>query len=330
MKKILRRTRKLCEGMKGQNYWFNGCMEFLMERLGEDIRDYNYWFFSNITGDSLMQIYSKDIKKTAWCPSQNLFDQAFAQKAFDACGYEFEYVTGIDGTNRDGYLPKVRQYIDRGIPVLTRADQSEFRLICGYRKNTLYYLICDQKKPRVLPTDFRELIFVGEKKARPTPAQVYRQTVLDIPSYILRPSTEKYSFGRQAFIDWAESFQNGTFGHVPPEEIEAWNVHGTYLCMAGTNGCAESCLRRALELNPEMTFINELLPLYAKHQEIFHELAYRDAEGKNDYANGGLCGGFKITPGIIKDRERMRPVSEKIMESAKICDEILAVFRRSP
>jgi len=326
MKKVFRRTRRLCDGMKGQNYWFNGCMEFLMERLGEDTRDYNYWFFSNITGDSLMQLYSKDIHRTAWCPSSNLFDAAFAQKAFDACGYEFEYVAGINDENRGAYLPKIKQYIDRGIPVLTRADKYEFGLLCGYRKNTLYFLRCDQKKPRIMENGFSELIFAGEKKPRPTLAQVYKQTVMDIPSYILRPSTQAYSFGRQAFIDWAESFQDGTFDNVPEKEIEPWNVHGTYLCMAGTNGCAESCMRHALELNPEMTFVNQLLPLYEQHQEVFHELAYRGAAGKNDYANGGLCGGFKITPETIKDKARMRPVSEKIMESMTICDEILAVF----
>jgi len=329
VKKVLRRTRRLCDGMKGQNYWFNGCMEFLMERLGEG-RDYDYWFFSNVTGDSLTQPYSKDIRKTAWCPSHNLFGQAFAQKAFDACGYEFEYAAGIDDTSRDAYLPKIRQYIGRGIPVLARGGEKtwEFCLICGYRKDTLYYLRCDQKKPRALPNEFTELIFVGTRKPRPTLAQVYKQTVLAIPSYILRPATAEYSFGRQAFADWAGSFQNSTFDDVPPGEIEPWNVHGTYLCMAGTNGCAESCLRRALERNPGMAFINDLLPLYARHQEVFHGLAYRGANGKNDYASGGLCGGFKITPETIRDKALMRPVSEKIMESVRICDEILAVFER--
>ena len=114
---------------------------------------------------------------------------------------------------------------------------------------------------------------------------------------------------------------------MPANEINVWNVHGTYLCMAGTNGCAEHLLKNALERNPEMTFIHDLLPLYEKHQTVFHDLAYRDASGKIDYQNGGIQGGFNIKPETIKNRELMKSVSDKIMESAEICDEILAVFR---
>ena len=44
MKKVLENARLLCDGMLGQNYWFNGCMDYLMECLGES-PDYDYWFF---------------------------------------------------------------------------------------------------------------------------------------------------------------------------------------------------------------------------------------------------------------------------------------------
>lgn len=168
------------------------------------------------------------------------------------------------------------------------------------------YLVCEKDSPVVYPNQFTELIFVGERKERPPLNEVYRKTVLDIPSYLTRPSTEEYSFGKQAFIDWAESFQNGTFDTIPANEINVWNVHGTYLCMAGTNGCAEHFLKNALERNPEMTFIHDLLPLYEKHQTVFHDLAYRDASGKINYQNGGMQGGFNIKPETIKNRELMK------------------------
>lgn len=277
-----------------------------------------------------MQLYCKDSQKEIFCPSNNVFDQNFAQKAFDACGYDFEYIHGIDDSSRDDYLAKIKQSIDNRIPVLCRGltePGPEFCCICGYDDNDLLYLVCEKDSPVVYPNQFTELIFVGERKERPPLNEVYRKTVLDIPSYLTRPSTEEYSFGKQAFIDWAESFQNGTFDTIPANEINVWNVHGTYLCMAGTNGCAEHFLKNALERNPEMTFIHDLLPLYEKHQTVFHDLAYRDASGKIDYQNGGMQGGFNIKPETIKNRQLMKPVSDKIMESAEICDEILAVFR---
>lgn len=142
-----------------------------------------------------------------------VFDQNFAQKAFDACGYDFEYIHGIDDSSRDDYLAKIKQSIDNRIPVLCRGltePGPEFCCICGYDDNDLLYLVCEKDSPVVYPNQFTELIFVGERKERPPLNEVYRKTVLDIPSYLTRPSTEEYSFGKQAFIDWAESFQNGT------------------------------------------------------------------------------------------------------------------------
>lgn len=67
-----------------------------------------------------MQLYCKDSQKEIFCPSNNVFDQNFAQKAFDACGYDFEYIHGIDDSSRDDYLAKIKQSIDNRIPVLCR------------------------------------------------------------------------------------------------------------------------------------------------------------------------------------------------------------------
>ena len=97
--------------------------------------------------------------------------------------------------------------------------------------------------------------------------------------------------------------------------------------MAGTNGCVEKFLNQALEMNPGMGIINELLPLYKKHQVIFHDLAYRDISGNIDYANGGMQGGFNIKPAVIKNKDLMKPISDKIFESANICTQILEIFK---
>ena len=325
MKKILPNPRRLCDGMKGQNYWLNGCLEYVMECLGEDTKAYDYWFFSNITGDSLMHVHSKDPRVTAWCPSRNVFDAAFARRAFDACGYECEFAEHITDANRAEFLPRIKASIDRGVPVICR-DGKEYwdALIFGYDGDALHYLIPDSDELRVLPASFESLVFTGAKKEKPAPGEVLRRAVMDIPMFLTRPATARYSFGKQALVDWAESFQNGTYDNIPAEDIgnefgKAWNAHGTHLCMLGTNACVKELLARAKALNPGMgPLVDELLPLYDNiHNRHFAALAYVD---------GGLNGGFDIRPETIKDKARMRPVSDKIMECAALCNNILACF----
>src|SRR5262249_45499797 len=143
------------------------------------------------------------------------------QRAFDACGYEFEYISGITDENRHTYIPRIKKYIDNNIPVIARGgkDTWEFCNISGYDDNDLYYLICDRAEPSSYPNEFHELIFVGDKKAQPALADAYRQAIMNIPSLIAMPATAEYSFGKQAFEDWADSFQNGLFDDVPSEKI---------------------------------------------------------------------------------------------------------------
>lgn len=329
MKKIQTNSRLLCDGMKGQNYWLHGSMEYLMECLGES-KDYDYWFFSGVSGDSFTQVYRKDITQGMICYTHNCFNTNIAKKMFDVCGYEFEYINNINNENRKSYTNHVKEYIDKDIPVLCRGGEGkcEFCVIYGYDNDKLYYLICDDTEPKILPNDFNELIFVGNKKDRPPIAEAYRKAVMDIPSLIQMPSNDMFSFGKQAFIDWADSFQNGTFDDIDDDKINIWNIHGVYLMISGTNGCSRGFLKKALELNPDMSFIDTLEPIYAKHGEVFETLAYRDANGINDYQHGGIQGGFNIKAEVIKNKEIMKPIIDIIMESAQYCDEISDVFAK--
>lgn len=318
-------VRQLIHNMQGQNYWLNGCMEFLMECLGED-KAYDYWFFSGITGDSFMQMYSKNPKNMVLCYSHNMTDAAL-KKAFDACGYNYDYYKDVNNDNREAFDQRIRQYIDQNTPVIARVNDAfhSFAIICGYDKNDFYYILGEEKEP--MPYRYHELIFVTDKKPKPLLADVYRKAVMDIPTLITMAETEDYSFGKKAFIDWAESFQNGTFDKISIEDkvwythavssFSCWNTHGTYLCILGTNGCTEGFLQDALTQNPDMTFINKLIPLYiAQNRNGFDTLIQ-------------LENGFSLKPEVIKNKDRMRPISNKIMELSKYCDEILTVFQNS-
>lgn len=316
--------RQLISMMQGQNYWFNGCMEFLMECLGES-KEYNYWFFSGVTGDSFFQIFSKNPENVTLCYSHSMTDIAI-NKAFDACGYNYDYFKNLNSNIDKAKLDqRIREYIDKSIPVIARVDDKfhSFAIICGYDEDNIYYILGEDETPTSYHYD--ELIFIKDRKERPSLAEAYKNAVMEIPSTITMPETKKYSFGIKAFIDWSESFQNGIFDIIPVDDkiwythgdstFSCWNMHGTYLCILGTNGCSLNFLHKALELNPDMTFIHKLIPFYEKlNMQGFGTLI--DMEG-----------GFGLKPEVIKNKEKMKPISEKITELANICDDILEVFK---
>lgn len=57
-------------------------------------------------------------------------------KAFDACGYSFDFITGVHTENRSHYYERIRNYIDRGIPVIVKSKLTgcfdSYGVICGY------------------------------------------------------------------------------------------------------------------------------------------------------------------------------------------------------
>lgn len=329
MKKTLGNARLLCDGMLGQNYWFNSCMDYLMECLGET-RDYDYWFFSGVTGDSFTQIYSKNPYCSTLCLTDRLLTDVIG-KAFDACGYTYDFITGVNAENRPNYYERIRNYIDRGIPVIVKSKLTgcfdNYGVICGYDDDHFYYLFGKDKQPRIYPERFFELIFAKGKKRCAALPEVYRKTVMEIPSMITRPETGSFSFGRQAFIDWAASLQSGMFDGISNDDpvwythsgtFSCWNMHGNYLCILGTNACAYGFLQRALELNPDMKLIEQLLPLFQRH----------NSNGFDALIT--MENGFELYPQILKDKKRMEPISGKILETGKILDEILDIFGNTP
>jgi hypothetical protein len=149
--KLLGNIHNLVTWEHGQNYLFNACMQYLMECLGES-KEYDYWFFSGVTGDSFTQLHRQDPYGWTACLSQDTFDYDFAKKAFDACGYDFTYVDDAElKANKAQYVQKVVDYIAKGIPVITRGCEGtgEFSVICGYENGgeAFLYLKGDDKAP---------------------------------------------------------------------------------------------------------------------------------------------------------------------------------------
>jgi hypothetical protein len=330
MVKIQQKPRVICDGMKGQNYWFNGCMDYLMECAGES-NDYDYWFFSGITYDSFTQIFCKNISDMVFCYSDKFLPKII-KKVFDSCGYEFDYFSNLQEKNHQIYDDMIKTYINKGVPVIAKtidrkSGWTAFCCIYGY-DDRRYYTICGDNIENIITTDqYFELIFVKDKKAKNKLAEIYKSTVMDIPLMINLPETNEYAFGKKAFMYWADSFQNTTFDDVPIENnniwythpdkgFSCWNMHGNYLCILGTNNCSINFLEKTLVLNPSMDFIKDLIPLYEKiNKDGFNKLIE-------------MAGGFKIKPKDIKNKKLMEPITEVIKKLANYCGEILEIFNQ--
>jgi hypothetical protein len=79
-------------------------------------------------------------------------------------------------------------------------------IIYGY-ENDKYFCINGYNPEEIICSDqYFELIFVKDKKMKRNFSESYKHVVMNIPSYIKMPETKEYSFGRQAFIDWGNSF----------------------------------------------------------------------------------------------------------------------------
>lgn len=313
----------MISNMAGQNYWLNGCMAYLMECLGES-PDYDYWFFSGVTGDSFLQVYGKNPEQMVLCYSDIMTDTAL-KKAFDACGYGYAYDKITEG-NREMLGKRIRESIDRNIPVIARVENTfrSFAVICGYDAERFYSIMGEETTPAAY--SYSNLIFVGDKKEQPALAVAYKDAVLAVPALMTIQETEDYSFGEKAFIDWAESLEDGRYQKYPAESklfhthgdpsFTCWNMHGTYLCMLGTNLCAVDFLKKAYEFNTELTFIEQLLPIYEKQC------------GKGFMELIGMEGGFSLPPEAIRDSARMKPVSDAIKKAGSYCGDILKVFEQ--
>ncbi len=325
MKKV-KQVRALLLRHLGQNYAFDGCMAYLMECINEK-PEYDYWFFSDVTGDSFTQVYSDEL--VTGCLS-DITDRV--NNAFTACGYEYSIVNKDDLKENKVYQ-KIISSIDKNIPVIQRKlinSRYEYSIICGYDDNNTYSIyILKGGTNQVQKTEFNDsesCIFIGNKVTDPNIKDVYRNLILSIPEYLNMSPKDGFIFGKNAFKSWADSLIDGRFDNMPLNKINKNKYHTNYLINAGTNGCARGALERTLLLNPDMIFIKKLQYHYDNMQRIFDYLAYTDGKDGLDYQSGGLHGGFKIEPKIFKNQNGMKDLSCKIEEFVLECDRILNIF----
>ena len=243
----------------GENYWFNGCAKYVMECLNEP--DYDYWLFSALTGDNLVQVYTRD---DFWGDSATDYQVGgeekggFIERVFAKCGYASTYVAQKSiAANPEMYLQTLMAYIDRGIPVIRYFYT--WGVFVGYEDygKTLLYMTADQTEPERVPVEalftppdrfataadsWVERMgfgwcFVGNKKHEPELRDLYRDVILDMPR-LLSVDTGAYCFGAAAFRAWADEVDRGRFVGMSADQFDDWAMYKIYVCNVATNAAA--------------------------------------------------------------------------------------------
>ena len=342
---MLPRLHQLITSEKGENYWFNGCAKYVMESYGE--AEYDYWFFSGITGDKLTQVHADEVYSDDRFRGNGVTDYrmshgtggAFLEEIFSVCGYESSYVSlGEIGKNRTMYIQTIMSYIDKGVPVILCHSQiitgDWWAVFVGYEEhgNTLLYITGDEDTPQKISMDdlFTEsisewekdaygLCFVGEKREEKDLKTIYRKAVLSLPK-LLTTKIDSCSFGAEAFRSWADEIKQGRFDGMKIPDFKDWGMYTIYVCNLATNGsCCDAFLDRALELNPDYTFLADIKKEYKKIARYWN-----DDDGKDLEALGG---GFNVKLETLQDKEQREKIARKILEMADCMDNVVRILQ---
>lgn len=291
-------SRKLISNVEklSGNYMFCSCMDKVMTALDEN-REYDFDFFAGVTGDFFMQTWS-DPKWQYNSEYSLLFHktQEPVKAAFDACGYEYEYIDGdYIQKNTDECIRKIVKSIDKGFPVLTFGivGPPVCSIIIGYDENGAVLIgrsqFTDEPKENN-PYDLIEsedyfhvrdglnnsgaLIFFTKKKLAPSVAESIKKSILNIPKLAAFPSGDNNYLARQGFEQWADSLLCDEYFQDADKLGAPLDTYGSCIVMVGTNmSSMEGYFKRALELCPDMSgMIQELRDTYKKENEALQKL----------------------------------------------------------
>ena len=316
----------------GEIYRFNGSAAYVMECLGE--KEYDYLFFAGLTGDLFAQHYRQPFSGNGVNAYYQVNgDRKFFEGVFEKCGYSAAYVFSRELLkNKETYLKKLIAYIDKGIPVIfTGYSDQPCGVFAGYEEygKTLIYISGDNSEPQRIScdkamghdTDKCGWIFVGEKKEQKNIEEIYREAIFSLPK-LLTTDNDRYCFGAPAFRKWANDIENGYFEKIMPGEFDARSMYVNFVFALATNGCCcPNFLRRANELNPDMTYLYDISLLYKRTADIWHN------DGENDLE--ALGGGFNITLETLQTPERREKIAARIRECGDIIDEVVKILNKN-
>ena len=116
---------------------------------------------------------------------------------------------------------------------------------------------------------------------------------------------------------------------VTPEEFEdGWSFHVSNICNMATNGsCADIVLARALELNPDMTFLEDIRKLYQRTAAIWNGSSGGNLEEGSDDLEA-LGGGFNVTLTNLQNTAQRAKIAARLREAGAVSYTHLDVYKR--
>jgi DNA-binding transcriptional MerR regulator len=273
---ILPNIRVICRGDRGENHAFPGVAAYVMECIGDttigefkdDVNE-RLWFFEGLSADVLAPIYSY-VGYQGWARSDYLYGREFITDIFNKCGYTCSYITPEEfNSNREMYIQTVMAYIDKGVPIIIRKEpHDECMPIVGYEdygKTLLYPDVSNTKEIHklVVGGDMNfSWVFVGEKKREINIAETYMNMICELPE-IFDQKSEKYCFGANAFLEWADEIERDKFYE--------WDVyHINFLTMTAGAG-ASRVFDKVIVLNPSIEWIKDVKDCYDECLKIWNE-----------------------------------------------------------
>ena len=162
----------------------------------------------------------------------------------------------------------------------------------------------------------RDWIFIGEKTKQKEIKDIYREAVYQIPEWLNLPKNKNgVSFGIQAFRDWASDIEAGRYNSLDVDNFDDWKDYTIYVCNFATNSGGSKCfLDKALEYNPDLTFIAEIINQYMKTKELWNDLE-------------AIGGAFNITLDTLQDIDKRKIISSKIREFAECMEKVVDIIK---
>ncbi len=308
----------------GQNYPFGACIAKLMECLGGDTSLYTYDFFAGLAGDDFVMCYG-DNEKCNDCVSVCADTEVFLSRVCGMIGLEYRLVKKAEwAADTRQYYNFVKHFIDKGLPVLCSGvgNNTNYDLLISYDdKTTKCHLSCGDDVQYGTDIPFAEiecdLIFIENLPKIDDFAAVYRKAVLQLPMLMTaEPTADGVYFGADAYRRWAEDTVNGRYDAYTDDTFKSWVHWHIYICNLATNGGhGESFLRRAYELNPELTFVPEVIALFHENDKVWNALE-------------SLGGGFNCTLENLQDKEKAAAIAETILKLEETNEKIVKLIHR--
>ena len=307
---------------KTESYMFDGCLRSVMEALGEQRFDFD--FFAALTGDYFSQMF--DPSRAVDSLTQDFFAPKMAEHAFSACGYGCEILDEAAlAADMPEALSKVRASVDRGVPAIVFGigPTSAFSLIGGYDDRALYANIWDEQdapggyvriEEGLIGT--KAVILAGERVGEPSLSEVFGTVLDSIPKHITRAPRGECRFGRQAYLAWAEALLDEAGFAGEDEEIADRRavIHDAPLIQLVTDAAGvRRVFARINREHPELGVVRLLAPIYADIMSATAALLRaQDA--------------FFVPPEKLRERALREALAAQLRKIAGLMDEVYAVF----